>query len=62
MIVGEAAGVLTNAGSGHELTHDFAVFGYRVTGSTGTVFLYGIVVGAIALLGNRTVRHAAVRH
>jgi hypothetical protein len=45
------AGVLTNAGSGHQLTHDFAVFGYHVTGSTGTVFLYGIVVGAIALLG-----------
>ena len=27
------------------------VFGYHVTGSTGTLFLYGIVVGAIALLG-----------
>jgi hypothetical protein len=24
------------------------VFGYHVTGSTGTLFLYGIVVGAIA--------------
>jgi hypothetical protein len=27
------------------------VFGYHVTGSTGTLFLYGIVVGALALLG-----------
>lgn len=50
VVVG-VAGVLTNAGSGHELTHGFAVFGYHVTGSTGTLFLYGIVVGAIALLG-----------
>ena len=27
------------------------MFGYHVTGSTGTLFLYGIVVGAVALLG-----------
>ena len=27
------------------------MFGYHVTGSTGTLFLYGIVVGALALLG-----------
>jgi hypothetical protein len=27
------------------------VFGYHVTGSTGTLFLYGIVVGALALAG-----------
>ena len=33
------------------LTHGFAVFGYHVTGSTGTLFLSGIVVGAVALLG-----------
>ena len=45
------AGVLSNAGSGHELTHGFAVVGYHVTGSTGTLFLYGVVVGAIGLLG-----------
>ena len=50
VVVG-VAGVLTNAGSGHELTQGFAVFGYHVTGSTGTLFLYGIVVGALALLG-----------
>ena len=50
VIVG-LAGIFTNSGSTHELTHNFAVFGYHVTGSTGTLFLYGIVVGAIALLG-----------
>jgi hypothetical protein len=27
------------------------VFGYHVTGSTGTLFLYGIVTGALAMLG-----------
>lgn len=45
------AGVLGNAGSGNGLTDGFSVFGYDVTGSTGTLFLYGIVVGAIAMLG-----------
>src|ERR1039457_1406275 len=45
------AGVLSNSGSGHPLTHPFAVFGYHVTGSAGTLFLYGIVVGALGLLG-----------
>lgn len=50
VVVG-VAGVLANAGAGHALTHGFAVFGYHVTGSTGTLFLYGIVVGAIGLLG-----------
>jgi hypothetical protein len=50
-VVAAVAGVLSNGGSGHALTHGFAVFGYHVTGSTGTLFLYGIVVGAIAVLG-----------
>ena len=45
------AGVLGNGGNGHGLTHGFAVFGYHVTGSTGTLFLYGIVVGVVALFG-----------
>ncbi|MFZ2178790.1 MAG: hypothetical protein WAW17_33120 [Rhodococcus sp. (in: high G+C Gram-positive bacteria)] len=44
-------GVLTNSGDGHSLTDDFAVFGYHVTGSTGALFLYGIVVGAVGMLG-----------
>jgi hypothetical protein len=51
VIVG-VAGVLGNGGGAHTLTDDgFAVFGYQVTGSTGTLFLYGIVVGAVALFG-----------
>ena len=50
-VVAGVAGVLSNSGSGHALTHQFAVFGYHVTGSTGTLFLYGIVVGALGLVG-----------
>ena len=50
-VVAGVAGVLSNSGSAHALTHPFAVFGYHVTGSTGTLFLYGIVVGALGLLG-----------
>jgi hypothetical protein len=44
-------GVLTNAGSAHPLTENFSVFGYHVTGSTGTLFLFGIVIGAVGMLG-----------
>jgi hypothetical protein len=50
-VVIAVAGVLGNGGSGHALVHPFAVFGYHVTGSTGTLFLYGIVVGAVAVAG-----------
>jgi Sec-independent protein translocase protein TatA len=50
VVVG-VAGVLGNGGSGHALTHGFSVFGYHVTGSTGTLLLYGIVLGALAVLG-----------
>ena len=45
------AGVLSNAGSAHALSHGSAVLGYHVTGSTGTLFRYGIVVGAAGLFG-----------
>jgi len=48
-IVG-VGGVLANGGHAHAVTH-FAVLGYHVTGSTGTLFLYGIVVGALAMAG-----------
>ena len=51
VLVAGLAGVLSNSGSGHALTRGFAVFGYHVTGSTGTLFLYGIVVGALGVLG-----------
>jgi hypothetical protein len=50
VVVG-VGGVLGNGGTGHALTPGFALFGYHVTGSTGTLFLYGIVVGAIAVFG-----------
>ncbi len=50
-VVAGVAGVLGNAGSGHPLTHPFTVLGYHVTGSTGTLFLYGIVTGALGLFG-----------
>ncbi|MHB1599026.1 MAG: hypothetical protein ACYCXY_09085 [Acidimicrobiales bacterium] len=50
VVVG-VSGVVENRGSAHLLTHGFAVLGYHVTGSTGTLFLYGAVVGALALLG-----------
>jgi hypothetical protein len=49
-VIAGVAGVLANGGHAHAVTH-FAVFGYHVTGSAGTVFLYGIVVGALALAG-----------
>ncbi len=44
-------GVLANSGSGHALGGDFSVFGYDVTGSSGNLFLHGLVVGAVAMLG-----------
>jgi hypothetical protein len=50
-VVIAVAGVLSNSGSAHEFTGGFSVLGVDVTGSTGTLFLYGIVVGAAALLG-----------
>lgn len=50
LVVG-LAGVLTNMGSTHHLVQPFTVLGYHVTGSTGRLFLYGIVVGMVALLG-----------
>jgi len=50
VVVG-VAGVLVNRGHSHALVHQFAVFGYHVTGSTGRLFLYGIVVGAIGVVG-----------
>jgi hypothetical protein len=49
-VIAGVAGVLANGGPAHEVTH-FAVFGYHVTGSAGTLFLYGIVTGALALAG-----------
>ena len=49
LIVG-VAGVLGNSGSTHAISH-FSVLGYHLTGSAGTLFLAGIVVGAAGLFG-----------
>ena len=49
-VIAGTAGVLANSGHAHAVTQ-FAVLGYHVTGSTGMVFLYGTVVGALAMLG-----------
>jgi hypothetical protein len=49
VVVG-AAGVLGNDGGAHGAAHGFSVLGYHVNGS-GTVFLYGIAVGAVGLFG-----------
>src|SRR5580700_9150394 len=49
LIVG-VAGVLGNGGSAHAVSH-FSILGYHLTGSAGTLFLSGIVVGAAGLLG-----------
>lgn len=50
VVVGTAA-VLTNDGNAHAMTSQFSVFGYHVTGSTGMLFLDGIVVGVVGLIG-----------
>lgn len=50
VIVG-VAGILENAGSAHAVPGGLTVLGIDVTGSTGTVFLIGIVVGLAAALG-----------
>jgi hypothetical protein len=60
-VIAGVAGVLGNSGGTHALTHGFAALGYHVTGSTGTLFLYGIVIGAAGMLG-LSLLLAAARH
>jgi hypothetical protein len=43
------------------LTQTFSVLGHHVTGSTGTLFLFGIVVGAVGVFGLSLVLTAARR-
>ncbi len=50
VIVG-VAGVVANSGEGHLLPDDFAVFDYHFHGSSGLLFGYGIVLGAIGTIG-----------
>ncbi|WP_051807867.1 hypothetical protein [Streptomyces sp. NRRL F-2664] len=62
VVVG-VAGVFGNTGAGHQLTSggDFSLFGYHATGSTGSLFLTGIIVGAVGLLGLALVMAGARR-
>jgi hypothetical protein len=55
------AGVLNNAGAAHPLSENFSVLGYHVTGSTGTLFLFGIAIGGLAMLGMSTLLAGAGR-
>lgn len=46
------AGVATNTGSAHPLGDNFVILGQHLNGlSTGQLFLYGIVVGVVGMLG-----------
>lgn len=60
-VVVAVVSVLSNGGSAHQLSDGFSVFGYHVTGSTGTLFLYGIAVGVLAMFG-LSLLVAAARH
>ncbi len=60
VVVG-AVGVVSNAGAEHLLADDFSVFTYHVTGSTGTVLLYGILIGAVGFAGLSLVLAGAAR-
>ncbi|MER5758833.1 hypothetical protein [Streptomyces sp. NPDC002082] len=47
-------GIFGNTGAAHGIGTpggDFSILGYHATGSTGSLFLSGIIVGAAALLG-----------
>lgn len=45
------AGVQANSGESHTLPGGFTVFGQNYSGSTGALFGYGILVGAIGACG-----------
>ncbi|MFD5415305.1 hypothetical protein [Streptomyces nojiriensis] len=57
-------GIFGNFGASNSLTAggDFSVFGYHATGSTGSLFLTGIIVGAVAALGLALVMLGARRY
>lgn len=60
-VVVAVAGVLGNLGHAHAMVHGFSALGYHMTGSTGALFLYGIVVGAVGMLGLSLLLAAARR-
>lgn len=50
-IVIGVVGVVTNTGTENLAGGEFTVFGFDVTGTTGRLFLVGIIVGAAGMLG-----------
>jgi hypothetical protein len=44
-------GILSNRGTGHQVTGGFDAFGRTMHGSAGQLFFWGIVVGSVAMLG-----------
>ena len=51
MAVVALGGIFANTGNGHQLNHAVNILGYHLHGSTGKLFLVGIVVGAVGILG-----------
>ncbi len=46
------SGVWANSGSEHLLGQDFSVLGLQLSGlTTGQLFLYGIIIGVVGMLG-----------
>ncbi|MGK8509164.1 hypothetical protein ACRS5S_14280 [Nocardia asiatica] len=60
VIIGVAA-VVGNTGPAQQLTSDFAVFDYHFHGTTGALFGYGVVLGAIGMFGLALVLSGAWR-
>ncbi len=56
-----AVGVATNMGSAAALTSTFSIFGWHLTGTTGRLFLSGLIVGAIGMLGLALLLSGSVR-
>ena len=50
VVVG-VAGVISNVGAGHSLTHRFDILSYHLGGSSGKLVLLVIVVGGVAIFG-----------
>jgi uncharacterized membrane protein YciS (DUF1049 family) len=50
VVVG-VAGVAANTGAAHQLPGGVALFGYHINTSTGKLFFFGLVIGAIGTVG-----------
>lgn len=50
-IAAGVAGVAANTSDANRLTSDFSVFDYHFAGTTGELFLIGIIVGVVGGLG-----------